>query len=71
MALFVTTGKNKITTVYIGYLYIPDGDPIIEVQANGHELEYIRNTMSNIPMVTNKKVVRWYGDHAKFIANNF
>lgn len=39
------------------------------VQADGHELEYIQNRFTNLPTVNNR-VVRWYGDYAKFIVGN-
>ena len=40
------------------------------VQADGHELSYIRRFFTNIPDVSNKSVVSWFGDHARFIAAN-
>ena len=39
------------------------------VQADGHELEKIRQQFQNIPM-TNNRVVRWTGNHARFIIEN-
>lgn len=44
---------------------------ISAVQLDGDELEYVRNTMDNIPMHKTKRVVRIFGDHAKFIAANW
>lgn len=42
---------------------------VTEVQADGDELEYIKLHFTNIPMA-DKRVVCWYGDHAKFIVGN-
>ena len=41
----------------------------LKVQADGHELEKIREQFSNIPM-TNNRVVYWSGETAKFIIDN-
>jgi hypothetical protein len=64
------------------------GDPIganiaqdvIEIQADGHELEHIKNTFFDIeyqgnptytiPMPRNKRVVNWFGSTAKTILAN-
>lgn len=42
---------------------------VIEVQADGDELDYIRSrvTMNND---SNRRVIRWFGDDAKFIVAN-
>ena len=42
----------------------------IEVSADGKELEYIRQTMRNLPDTNQRAFVHWYGDHARFIACN-
>lgn len=42
---------------------------VVCVQADGDELEYIRNKFTNIPM-TNGRVVRWHGEMARFILSN-
>ena len=44
-------------------------DQEIEVQADGDELQHIADTMSNIPM-SQKRVVRWTGETARFIVDN-
>lgn len=46
-----------------------------DVQADGDELNFILAMATvggapTIPFATNAKVQRWYGDHAKFIADN-
>jgi hypothetical protein len=41
-----------------------------EVQADGDELEYIRNEFSNLRM-SRGRVVTWFGDDARFIAQNW
>jgi len=43
---------------------------VIEVQADGDELAYIYNKFNNLPTMPLRRVVRWFGDHAKFIAAN-
>ena len=39
------------------------------VQADGDELELIRDKLSNIPMA-DRRVVKWYGEDARFIIMN-
>ncbi len=42
---------------------------VTEVQADGDELRWVLDNITGIP--TNKnRVVRWFGDHAKFIAGS-
>lgn len=46
-----------------------DVQVVVEVQADCDELEAIKRQFINLPM-TNGRVVRWFGDHARFIAAN-
>ena len=43
---------------------------VIEVQLDGHELQRAEELFSNLPQSRNR-VVRWFGDHAKFIIANW
>ena len=43
---------------------------VTEIQADGHELEYIHDKIKNIPFVNHQRVINWFGDHAKFIIRN-
>lgn len=68
--LYIDT-KNNSFTHYVGmpltdYIKI---DQIVSIQADNTELEKIRREVSGIPMV-DRRVVSWYGDHAKFIVAN-
>ena len=51
------------------YVFGIFADYVIEIQADGDELEYIKNNFTNIPY-SNKRVVNWKGDIAKFIVRN-
>ena len=46
-----------------------DVKDVTEVQADGHELDYIINNMEGLP-IAKTRVVRWFGDHARFIVAN-
>ena len=48
-------------------------DYVLNVQADGLELERIEVQFTDIPMCryAYNRPVTWYGDHAKFIAKNF
>lgn len=43
---------------------------IVEIQADGHELEHILTNIKGIRTAPNKRVVRWFGDEARFILAN-
>ena len=70
MPLIVTTSKYE-ETFHVGDK-IPRwySSEVKEIQANGDELEHILSKNNNIP-TSSKRVVRWYGDHAKFIVGNW
>lgn len=77
MVLFVTVNKGNRDMqdfdchIHDKGLTIPRtvASDVIELQADGHELEYIRERFQNIPMHKGR-VVRWKGEMAKFIAIN-
>lgn len=51
-------------------LTVNEADSVYYVQADGDELAHIVNLMPNIPVAMHKRVNRWFGDIAKFIAAN-
>jgi len=51
------------------YLIHGSATGVMWIQANGHELEYITSKFKGLPS-SSGPVVRWYGDHAKFIIGN-
>lgn len=42
-------------------------EDVVEVYADGHELEYVRENFKNLPDAPNKRGVVWRGDLAQFI----
>lgn len=47
---------------------------VVELQADGHELEYVLKNFNNIPIrmvngVPHHSMI-WFGDHARFIYHN-
>lgn len=42
-------------------------DDVCEIQADGHELLYIRSRFKNLPDVPDSYAVRWKGEIAQFI----
>jgi hypothetical protein len=70
MAAYFKTPLKEIT-IYAGTSQGVDPTAITEVQLDGDELEYVRRTMTGIPMHLTKRVQRWFGDDAKFIAANW
>jgi hypothetical protein len=44
-------------------------EDVVVVQADGHELELIAS-WSGVPIPKDRRVVRWFGDTAKFIVAN-
>lgn len=55
-------------TWHLGEVYYVDVHDVFEIQADGDELEAIRDRIQGIPDVRDARVVAWYGDIAKFIA---
>jgi predicted amidohydrolase len=67
--IYITKTDGKTYSYHIGQS-LPDGDEVIQIQADGDELDHIYNTFSNIP-VARKRVVNYFGDMAKFIVENW
>jgi len=72
--LYVTDSDDKEYKWHVGnerlaMLFEPE--KVVMVQADGDELTAIFEQFRNIPAASGLcRVVRWYGDHAKFIAAN-
>jgi hypothetical protein len=72
MALYIDASPNQHAVWHVGE---PTSNSRlwnaseITLQADGDELEYIRHNFSNVP-IANKRVVRWHGEFARFIATN-
>lgn len=73
MALYVTDDKGTkewhIPFSGIKHFY-NFGNKVTNAQADGDELEYIKNNFGNIPMALNKRVVEWFDSDAKFIVRH-
>ena len=73
--LTITSKRDKEMIVHVGqqfYMRKDDVHHVIMVQADDDELQYIYAHFNfSIPQVIDAKVVRWFGDDAKFIAGNF
>lgn len=66
-------GSDVEMTWHVGkFLPIASEDVkhIKEVQADGDELEYIKNNFSHMPVNVNRRVNRWFGEMARFIVAN-
>jgi len=72
-AYFITEdGREKVRHIQDTNFFESDEiHTIVEVQLDGHELEYVRQDMTGIPMHKDRRVQKFYGDHAKFIAGNW
>lgn len=51
----------------VSYDHVND---VSEIQADGDELSRILEKFDNLPMAKNGRVVRYFGDHARFIVGN-
>lgn len=69
--LYVIVHRNNERTWHVGDKKFPvdhtEVADVMEIQADGHELEVIKTSITGIP-TSNRAVVNWYGDDAKFIA---
>lgn len=69
--LYIITKDGEISWhVGNGPLNMPFSKKVIMIQADGDELEYILDEFSNLPRNHLKRVIKWFGDDAMFIAHN-
>lgn len=45
-------------------------DVVMEIQADGDELEYIKRNFTNVPFHNSRRVMYWFGEMAQFIFAN-
>ncbi len=75
--MFYVVGLTKEFSCHVGDKHAQDilqsmaQDGVKFIQADGHELESIENQITNLPHVVYGRVVRWYGDNARFICGNW
>lgn len=67
MLYIVSAGKEY--TWHLGNKCSLPVSTVTEIQADGDELEWIRSSFTGLPNYSDARVLNWYGDHAKFIAN--
>lgn len=70
MAAYFITKDGKEHIVHVGENMTIPADNIVEVQVDGDELSHVESKFSNLPKSTGR-VVKYYGDHAKFIVGNW
>lgn len=70
MAMYITFKNGRERLWHIGSPTPTTDQEVVEVQADGDELEYVINRFKNIPYPSHQRVVKWHGDLAKLIANN-
>lgn len=65
-------GKVHIQNNSLGHLkeIVEYEDKVLEIQADGDELEVIYDSFANLPRPTKQRVVRWFGETAAFIVHN-
>ncbi len=53
-------------------IFVPGNalERVVMVQVDGHELEAVKDQLRYLPGSYTGRVVRWYGDHARFIIGN-
>ncbi len=61
---------EKSPTMRLGEITSRELEAVVAVTADGHELEYIKQNFTNIPMVANRTIVVWTGNLAQFISWN-
>lgn len=72
MALYIKTDVTQ-ESIHVGNMFpLNRINYVEEIQADGHELEWILSNVSGIPLpLKTVSIVRWYGDDAKFITYLF
>lgn len=60
-------------------MLVPDAKPclnddyltdVVDVYANGHELDYVKSHFTGLPMRLGTRAMTWRGDFAQFIYDN-
>jgi hypothetical protein len=67
--LYIITNKREYQW-HVGEPTPNVKEDIVAVQADGDELDRITKDFDNIPCPKHKRVVRWFGEMATFIARN-
>lgn len=73
MLYYVFSDSNKEHHWHVGHSTANINDytkSCVFIQADGDELEAIRRQFSNVPISNNRRVMRWKGAMAEFIALN-
>jgi hypothetical protein len=71
MSLYVVLSNGTTNEHHIGKSIYYSGliADVVEVQADGHELEWIKKSFTNLPY-HEYRVNNWFGDQAKMIAKS-
>jgi len=71
MALYIILNSGKEVQWHVGEtLRVMNTENLVtEIQADGDELEYLKQNFENLPYSRLARAQNWYGDMAKFIAN--
>jgi hypothetical protein len=71
MAMFVDSGRMNSSQFHLGdNSHRELASTCLELQADGDELDAIREQFPFLMPRNNKRVIRWFGDVAKFICAN-
>jgi hypothetical protein len=72
MAAEILHTNGSQTHLYVGikpgYTF---AETVVEVQVSGDELTYVTHHFNHLPQAPHTRVVRYFGDHAKFIVANW
>ena len=67
--MLIVTTTAYVLTYHVGEVIHPEGE-VIEIQADGDELNHIYDNFKGIPW-SNRRVVIWRGNVAQFIIDNW
>ncbi len=70
MMYIVLKGERDITWKVGTEVPNRSPDMVIEIQAKGPELEYIKQNFVNVPFHVSRPTQTWYGEMAQFIFAN-
>lgn len=71
---YLENGVQRVRSAHVGSnscaSLMSESIEILSAQADGHELEHIWQHTTGLPDAKGNRVVKWFGDHAKFIVAN-
>jgi len=68
--MFIVSNKGQVTEWHFGSRIVYELDNVLELHADGDELDAVKKMFPNAPVAKGKSHAKFYGDFAKVIVGN-